>query len=86
MEGAIQLLLATAVNHSVFSEDKARNISRALLAKMKSRQSSARDPSDWTADLNHVARNYKAAATLVLADRLEAIAIFDEFTKGVVSP
>lgn len=78
-EGTVQGLLAIAVDHGVISKDNAAILFRSLSGKVKSRQSSARQTGIWTADLTLAMRDREAASTAALAERFEAITIFDEF-------
>ncbi|PVH90833.1 hypothetical protein DM02DRAFT_734403 [Periconia macrospinosa] len=85
-EGAVQSLLAIAVDHRAISKDNAAIVFNFLMNKMKFRQTSSTHTSLWPADLNLAMKDREAAAIAALADRFEVITVFDEFTEGVVSP
>ena len=84
MQGAIQSLLALALDYRAISRKEAKRIFKLVLRKMKSIPHSAKQVHTYIADLDLAIKNSKRATATAMVERFEEITAFDDFTEGIL--
>ncbi|KAF3031226.1 hypothetical protein E8E12_000451 [Didymella heteroderae] len=84
IQGAIQSLLALALDYRAISRKEAKRISKLVLKKKKSIPHSAKQVHAYMADLDLAIKNSETATATAMVERFEEITAFDDFTEGIL--